>query len=401
MTVRSDLQDAEASAARLVVCECTRCVLNTSDRAEISFDSDGICNHCRHYDAQAATLPQSGEERDAEFRRLVGRIRREGQGRQYDCVLGLSGGVDSSYLAYLARREGLRPLVVHFDNGWNSELAVNNIHSIVRRLGLDLNTYVIDWEEFRDLQVAYLRASVVDIEVLTDHAIYGAILKLALENDIPFVLSGNNVATEGVLPYAWTYNKLDSVNIRDIHRKFGTGTLKSYPLLTQRMKQKLRRAGTQILTLLDFVEYDKAEVKQVLEKELGWRDYGGKHYESIFTRFYQAFILPEKFGIDKRKAHLSALICSGQITKAAALEELAEPPLPPAQLAADREYVLKKLGLSETEFAGIMAQPPRGHREFEVEGSFFGNNALLRPFRPVWRLLKSGVAPRSGIKRTR
>jgi N-acetyl sugar amidotransferase len=302
--------------------------------------------------------------------------------------LGISGGIDSASLAVLAKRAGLRPLVVHFDNGWDSELAVKNIESIVGLLGFDLHTYVINWEEFRELQLAYLRASVIDIEVLTDHAIYGSLFALAIQKNIPFILSGNNVATEGVLPYSWTYNKLDHVNIQDIHRRFGRGTIRSYPFVDERMKRRIKGSGIEVVTLLDYVSYVKSDAKSVLRNEFGWRDYGGKHYESIFTRFYQGYILPTKFGVDKRKAHLSSLICSGQMTREQALLALEQPAYDAEQLRIDREYVLKKLRLSNEDFEALMEAPVRDHREFEVGGSLFHRYPLLRPLRPLWRAFK-------------
>ena len=377
--------------------QCVRCVLDTNDRADIDFDSNGLCNHCRGFDRQLAELPATDIDRQRALTAVVERIRKKGEGRPYDCILGISGGVDSSALALLASRHGLRPLVVHFDNGWNSELAVKNIENIVGRLGYDLKTYVIDWQEFRELQLAYLRASVVDIELLTDHAIEGALMRLALENRIPFVLSGNNVATEGVLPFSWTYRKGDYVNIKDIHRRFGNGTIRTYPFLDRALRKRVSEEGIEVVTPLDYVAYNKAEVKKELAAELGWRDYGGKHYESVFTRFYQTYILPVKFGIDKRKAHLSALICSGQITKADALAALAEPPDSPDRIAADREYVLKKLGLCDAEFDAIMGLPIRSHLDFEVASGFFHRFPYLKPFKPVWKRVKPMMTPSRGL----
>lgn len=374
--------------------QCVRCVLDTDDRAELTFDSAGLCHNCRWYDSTVAALPSTDADRNAAFRATVNRIREAGKHRKYDSILGVSGGVDSSYLAYLVAKEGLRPLVVHFDNGWNSELAVENIHRLVTKLGFDLYTYVIDWEEFRQLQLAYLRASVIDIEALTDHAIFGALYQLAIDHRIPFVLSGGNVASEGVLPYAWGFNKLDYVNIKDIHAKFGRGTIRTYPFVDKAMKRRIKQSGIEVVTLLDYVPYVYADVKETLTRELGWRDYGGKHYESIFTRFYQGYILPTKFGVDKRKAHLSSLICSGQMTKAEALCRLQAPPCDPECLAEDRRFVLKKLGLGDEEFDRLMSEPPRDHREFETEGSFFNYYPALKPLRPLWNVLK-----RMGLRR--
>jgi hypothetical protein len=279
-------------------------------------------------------------------------------------------------------------LCVHFDNGWNSELAVMNIQHIVSKLGFDLYTYVIDWEEFKDLQLAYLRASVVDIEALTDHAIYGTMFKIAKDNEIKYVLGGHNVATEGILPEHWTFNKKDYINIRAIHKQYGQKELKTFPFLDRRMKKFIRNSGVEFVNYLNWVPYAKNEVKAKLIKELDWRDYGGKHYESIWTRFYQAYILPVKFGIDKRKAHLSTLICSGQITREQALKEMKEPPYDAALLKQDKEFVLKKFGLNENEFDAIMKLPVKSHREFDTEGSFFHYYPALKPFRPLWEQFK-------------
>jgi N-acetyl sugar amidotransferase len=368
--------------------QCARCVLDTGDRADLQFDDRGICNHCRYFDELAAGLPRTDEDRRRCLDEAVSRIKQDGAGRKYDCVIGLSGGVDSSYLARLARHEGLRPLAVHLDNGWNSELAVGNIHAIVERLGYDLHTHVIDWHEFRELQLAYLRASVIDIEILTDHAIHAVLMSVALKNGIRYVLSGNNVATEGVLPYSWIYRKSDHVNIQDIHRKFGRGMLRTYPFLDSALKRRVKKADVRTVNLLDCISYDVAEAKAVLASEIGWRDYGGKHFESIFTRFYQTYILPRKFGIDKRKAHLASLICSGQMTKPEALEILSRPPDTAEGIRADSEYVLKKLGLSEAKFEEIMNLPIRQHFDFEMEGGFFDRWVYLHSMRGVWRRLK-------------
>lgn len=369
--------------------QCTRCILDTTDDPEMHFDYAGVCSHCHYYDEQKTLFLKTGEEAERLLAETLEKIRTYGKGRKYDCLIGVSGGVDSSYVALLAHRFGLRALCVHFDNGWNSELAVMNIENIVNRLGFDLYTYVINWDEFRDLQLAYLRASVVDIEVLTDHAIYGAMFKIAKDHDIKYVLGGHNVATEGILPYRWTYNKMDYINIRDIHRQYGQQELKTYPFLDRKMKKFIRDSGVEFVNYLNWVPYLKDSVKVSLQQELGWRDYGGKHYESIWTRFYQGYILPRKFGIDKRKAHLSTLICSGQMTRAEALEEMKKPILDENLLAADMEFVLKKLGLSRQEFDAIMAMPVRAHREFETEGSFFHYYPALKPLRPIWEAFKS------------
>ena len=368
--------------------ECRQCILDSKDDPALELDDRGLCQHCRRFEADKRVFVREGEEGERMLADAVRLMKEEGAGKPYDCLIGVSGGVDSSYVAYMAHKLGLRALCVHFDNGWNSELAVKNIENMVARLGFDLYTYVIDWQEFRDLQLAYLRASVVDIEVLTDHAIYGSTFRIAKERQIKYVIGGNNVATEGVLPYHWTYNKKDHVNIRAIHRAFGQGKIKSFPFLDRKMKKFIAGSGVTFINYLNWMPYEKDEVKRTLIRELEWRDYGGKHYESIWTRFYQGYILPEKFGIDKRKAHYSSLICAGQMTREQALEEMKQPAYDPALLREDRAFVLKKLGLSEQDFEEIMRLPVRDHRSFDTEGSVFHEYPVLRPLRPLWEGFK-------------
>lgn len=368
---------------------CSQCILDSQDDPNLQLDDNGICNHCHYYEDQAKLYIREGEEAKKLLNETIARIKAYGKNKKYDCLIGLSGGVDSSYVAYLAKQYGLQALCVHFDNGWNSELAVMNIHHVVNKLGYDLNTYVIDWEEFKDLQLAYLKASVIDIEVLTDHAIYGTMFKIAKDNDIKYVLGGHNVATEGILPYHWTYNKKDYINIKAIHKEYGQLKLKTFPFLDKRMKRFIKNSGVEFVNYLNWVPYIKDNVKKILQQELGWRDYGGKHYESIWTRFYQGYILPTKFRVDKRKAHLSTLICSGQITKEEALLELEKPLYEEQQLKIDKAFVLKKLGLSEMVFKDLMTQPVRDHIEFETEGSFFNYYPLFKPLQPFWHFIKT------------
>lgn len=384
-----------SSAAVETYRQCSVCVLDTLDDPQMRFDSKGRCHYYHEYLAAEKQNVLTGEDGRHKLERLADDIRTAEKGKPYDSIMGLSGGVDSTYVAYVAKGLGLRPLAVHFDNGWNSELAVRNIENVVNRLGFDLVTYVMNWEEFRDLQLAYLKASVVDIEVVTDHAIFATLYRMAGRHGIRAILSGTNVVTEQVLPPHWIYNKTDHVNIRAIHQQFGTVPLKTYPFMDLKVKKyyQLMR-GIRSHSILNYVDYDKARVKRVIADELGWRDYGGKHYESIFTRFYQGYILPTKFGIDKRKAHLSNLIFAGQITKQQALADLAEPIYPPDQLASDYEFVLKKLELTEPEFAELMSRPPRPHRDFATEQSVYDAYPALRPFRGAAELVKGAIRPR-------
>jgi N-acetyl sugar amidotransferase len=367
---------------------CTRCILDNRDDAKILFDEKGVCSYCRQYDEYTALFAKKYPGLDEILIQIISDIKKAGKGKEYDCILGVSGGVDSTYLAMQAKKLGLRILAVHFDNGWNSELAVNNIENIVNKLGLDLHTFVVDWGEFRDLQLAFLKASVVDIELVTDHAILTQMYKFALKYGIKYILSGTNVATEFILPAHWIHNKRDHINIRAISKQFGTISLKTYPLFTSFLKWRCSWNGIRSVSLLDFMPYNKKVVKEIITKELGWRDYGGKHYESIFTRFYQGYILPVKFGIDKRKAHLSNLICSGQITRQEALAEINIPPYPDEIRNNDYNFVLKKLGLTSQEFDKIMQLPVKKHTDYQVETDIYQRIPFLRLLRGGWHLIR-------------
>jgi N-acetyl sugar amidotransferase len=368
--------------------QCSKCILDTKDDANITFDENQVCNHCYYYENVSNRDILTGDAGSKKIEETVKRIKNAAIGKTYDCLLGLSGGVDSSYLAYLAKNLGLNPLCVHFDNGWNSELAVKNIQQIVSKLEFDLTTYVIDWEEFKDLQRSYIKAGVIDIEALTDHAIYASLMKIAFDQNIKFILSGTNVVTEAILPNHWVHQKSDYINILDIQAKHGTLKLKSFPLNTRSLKKKFSSRQYEFVEFLNWIPYNKAAVKEILIDKLDWTDYGGKHYESIFTKFYQAYILPLKFGVDKRKAHLSTLICSGQISREQALDEMKAPLYDEKQLKIDKAYVLKKLEFSEEEFDIIMKTPPNSHRDYQVEGSLFTHYPILKPLKPIWEYIK-------------
>lgn len=364
---------------------CTRCILSTSDTPHIRFDRNGVCTYCNYYDYVTAEFGTQ-EQKTKYLENKIQEIKARGKGKEYDCIIGVSGGVDSSYLAYWANLHQLRPLIVHFDNGWNSELAVKNIERLCSKLGYGLQTYVIDWEEFKQLQLAYLRAGVIDIEMLTDHAIIATIYKIAKKYNIKYTLNGFNYATEAVMPKGWVFDKTDFTNIKDINDKFGKGKIKSFPHLTfvdRFLYSMLFKIES--IRVLNYIDYNKKAAKELLQSKLGWRDYGGKHYESIFTKFYQAYILPVKFGVDKRRAHLSNLICSGEITRSQALEVLKEPLYDPVTLKNEKEYILKKLGMSEEEFDKLMKEKPRSHKEFRTQeklwNAYFKFIKILRPWK--------------------
>jgi N-acetyl sugar amidotransferase len=339
---------------------CSSCIMDTSV-PDISFDQNGVCNFCKQYHNQISKDLYQDEEGQARLEKLVSKIKKRGEKREYDCLIGISGGVDSSYVAYLVKKKyGLRPLALHLDNGWNTELSVANVEQIVKRLDIDLYTYVLDWEVFKDLQISFLKSSITNIEIPTDHAIWAALIRTAAEKKIPYIIAGNNIVTEAIMPDSWLYSSKDSRLITGLQRQFGQHTLKTYPKLsTFNYIDYLLIRGIRWIPILNYVPYVKQEAKKILIDELGWRDYGGKHYESIFTRFFHAYYLPEKFGYDLRRTYLSALVLSGQMDRQEALKEIAEPPAPAQQLREDKEYVVKKLGLSKDEFEEIMNAPPR------------------------------------------
>lgn len=347
--------------------QCALTVMDNIADPDITFDEKGICNYYHDYKRAEKDL-FLGADGETKLQKLTDTIKKKGLGKKYDCLIGLSGGVDSTFVAYLVKKLGLRPLAVHLDNGWNSELAVKNIESIINKLNIDLYTLVVNWQEFKDIQLSYLKASVVDIEVVSDHAIFATMYKLAKQHNISYIISGTNIVTEHIMPPSWLYKKMDFANLDDIHNQYGKVKIKTYPYFD--FKKYVYYSAVLRLTpisILNYVPYNKQEIKQFIAKELDWRDYGGKHYESTFTKFYQAYILPEKFKIDKRKAHLSTLICSGQMTKEVALKELELPLYKPEELKQDIEYVIKKFSLTASEFDSIMRTPPRKHSEFKTD----------------------------------
>lgn len=333
---------------------------------DIVFYSDGRCSLCRNYDEHRTKDLHSDTAGTKRLERLVEEIKRAGKGAPYDCLIGVSGGVDSSYVAYLvARRFGLRAIAVHLDNGWNTELSVDNVERIVKALNIDLSTHVLDWREFRDIQIAFLRSSISNIEIPTDHAIWAVLVKTAAKMGIKYIVAGNNVVTESIMPESWLYGSKDYRLIRSIHRQFGRLPMKTFPYLTTvDYAYYLLLRGIRWVPLLNYVTYVKADAKRVLRDDLGWRDYGGKHYESVITRFFHSYYLPKKFGFDLRKSYNSALVCSGQMTRDEALRDLARPPAAPELIEQDRAYVLKKLGLSEGELDAILAAPNKTFADY-------------------------------------
>jgi len=338
--------------------------MDTTD-PHITFDDKGVCNHCTEFIDKRSRHRYQGEESDRALARIVEDIKRAGKGRDYDCVLGVSGGIDSSYAAYVAVKHGLRVLAVHLDNGWNSDDAVLNIRYVAETLGIDYTSYVLDWEEFKDLQLAFLKASVPEAETPTDIAIPAALHKVAAEHGIKYVISGGNFATEGILPKCWHYNAKDTTYLKHIQKTFGTRPLKKFPLFgfMHEAYYKLVK-GMKIIYMLNYVPYAKEEAMELLKSELNWRYYGGKHYESKYTGFIQSYYLYNKFGLDYRRATLATQICTGEVTREAALAELGKLPYSLEKVALEKEYIAKKLGISLQEFETICSAPPKYYWDY-------------------------------------
>lgn len=357
---------------------CTFCVMDDSNPA-IEFDAAGQCNCCRDALARMPHEWWPNAEGDARMSRLVAMLKKQGRGQKYDVMVGLSGGIDSAYLAHLASRKlGLRLLAVHVDGGWNSEPAVRNIESIVRKLDIDLHTYVVEWQEMRELQVAFLKASVLNQDIPQDHAFFSTLYRTAAQFGIKHFLSGVNFASENIVPPQWGYPAMDGKHARAIHQRFGSVPLDTYPFmgLVEFLWMTRVRKQLTVHRPLDYMSYDKEQAKLELTREYGWRDYGGKHCESRFTKFYQEIYLPRKFGFDKRRLHLSSLIVSRQLTRERALAELAEPIAPPDQMRRDIKFVAKKLGLAPSELEALIGCKPVDHGAYP--GHLVWHGRLLR-----------------------
>lgn len=344
---------------------CTRCVMDTTD-PEIEFDEQGVCSHCHYFDNSVRPTWPSLEGDPVKLEEMIAAVKAYGKGKRYDCIIGLSGGIDSSFVAVKVAEWGLRPLVVHVDAGWNSELAVMNIEQICRRLGFDLVTHVVDWEEMRDMQLAFLRSNLANQDVPQDHAFFAALYGYAEKAGIKYVINGGNFATESILPATWGYDAMDATHVKAIHARFGSRSRGDFPVVSffDLYVKYPFILKMEVLRPLNCLPYNKEEAIRILEKDYGWRYYGGKHYESRWTRFFQAYYLPYKFGYDKRKAHLSSLVVSGQMTRAEALEALKAPLYDPKLLAEDKIFIAKKLGLSLTEFEALVEQPAHHFSEF-------------------------------------
>lgn len=352
---------------------CSRCVMDTTAN-DIRFDEIGVCNYCSEFlDRAGDLLNEDNEIREDKLKQLVSRVRKSGEGKPYDCIVGVSGGVDSSWTLVKVVELGLRPLAVHMDNGWNSELAQNNIANLINTLGVDLYTHVINWNEYRDLMQAFFDADVIDVELLYDNAMLAVNYQMAAKNKLKYILAGTNQSTEGMeMPSDWNWYKKDKKNLKAIASKFGGVKLNSFPSIDTLSYNWYRRIkGIEWLSFLDYVEYHKETCIQILEKDYGYKRYPYKHYESVFTRFYQGYILPEKFGVDKRRIHLSTLIISGQMDRDEALLQLNQIPYPSEkELEEDKSYFLKKMGWDVKDLETYLKRERVEHSTYGSEMSY-------------------------------
>jgi len=344
--------------------QCSRCVMDSTD-PEITFDNNGYCCHCTEFIEIRSRHRHQGASSDEALEQVINDIRRAGRGRKYDCIIGVSGGADSSYLAYVAKQKGLRPLALHMDNGWDSDKAVINIKKVTEQLGLDYESYVLDWEEFKDLQLAFLKASVPEAETPTDIAIPAALHRVAAKYNIKYILSGGNLATEGILPRSWHYDVRDMKYFGHIHRTFGSRSLRTFPTFGYKTEIyfKLFR-GIRMVYPLNFVPYVKDEAVRLLAERFDWRPYGGQHHESRYTKFIQTYYLHEKFGIDYRRVALSIRICDGKIGRDEAIKQLKSVPYDLKEVEDQKQYIAKKLGVSTSEFEEILGLPPKCYRDY-------------------------------------
>lgn len=343
---------------------CKRCIMNSRVDPSISFDEKGICKHCLRYDLLLNTrIERTGET----LTKLITKIKKAGKRKDYDCIIGVSGGVDSTYVAYIVKKLGLRPLAIHLDNGWNSELAVSNIEKVLKKLDIDLYTHVLDWEEFKDLQLSFLKASTPDGEIPTDHAINALLWKEASKRNIKYIISGMNFATESIAVLDWSYGHSDWKYIKNIHKQYGSKKLKTYPRFSLLKLLYINIIkGVRVVSILNYLDYNKAKAMDILVKDLGWTYYGGKHYESVYTRFYQSYVLPIKFGIDKRYGHLSDLINSGQITREEALKDINQDICNKEMIDQDKDFIIKKLDLTLESFEKIIKSPVKSFRDYKT-----------------------------------
>jgi N-acetyl sugar amidotransferase len=359
---------------------CTNCVMDTTD-PKIVFDELGVCDHCNGFKTDVLPNWHPNDAGKAQFRAQVETIKESGKGHPFDCIMGMSGGLDSSYLLHLAVTEfNLRPLVFHVDGGWNTDIAVNNIQVLVDGLGLDLYTEVINWEEMRDFQLAFFKSGVPHLDIPQDHAFIATLYHFADKNKIKYILNGGNFATECVRnPMDWLYHGTDMAQILDIQRRFGTRPLKSYPLSSVFFHKIYLRyvKGVRVVKPLNYMPYTKEHAAKVLSETYGWRPYPQKHFESRFTRFFEAYWLPTRFGYDTRRVQYSSLILTNQMTRDEALSKLEQPAYDPATIDEEFEYIATKLGITTIELRQYHQMPLKAYTDYKNQQWMFNLGSKL------------------------
>ncbi len=363
-----------------------------STDSKISFDQNGVCDHCNDFYENVEPNWHTDEKGNKELESIISKIKKDGEGRDFDCIMGMSGGADSSYLLHVAvNKYGLRPLVFHVDGGWNSDDAVHNINVMIDKLGLDLYTEVINWEEMKDFQLAFFKSSLPNIDIPQDHAFVATLYDYAAKYDIKYIVNGGNISTECVRnPLEWLYYGTDMSLLRDIRKRFSTNPMKTYPFSSVlRHKIYLRYIKqVHVVKPLNYFPYIKSDAVKLLEKDYGWRAPEQKHFESRFTRFYEGYWLPKKFGYDTRKVQLSSLILTNQLTREEALEILSKPALTDVQARQEFEYVANKLGISESELQGYLEQPNKTYKDYSNQESLFNFGAKVLRWIGIERSIK-------------
>lgn len=359
---------------------CTNCVMDTSD-SRITFNEEGVCDHCTDFRENVLPNWHTGDKGKKELKEIFTKIKKEGEGKDFDCLLGMSGGVDSSYLLHVAVKEyGLRPLVFHVDGGWNSELAVHNIQVMIDKLGLDLYTEVINWEEMKDFQLAFFKSGLPHIDIPQDHAFIATLYNFAEKYKIKYILNGGNISTEGVRnPMEFLYYGTDMAQIKDVIKRYCTIDLKSYPFSSVlRHKVYLRYLrGVQVVKPLNYMPYIKEEAVKLLHAEYDWTPYPQKHFESRFTKFYEGYWLPERFGFDTRRVQFSSLILTNQMTRSEALEKLKKPAYNPETIEDEFKYIATKLDITVDELKGYFTLPKKFYWDYKNQQSMFNSGAKV------------------------
>jgi len=344
---------------------CTYCVMDTSDE-DIQFNDQGKCNHCIDFESVLADSKYSKHNSEEKLQILLKNIKKNGRNKKYDCLVGISGGVDSCYTAFMCKKWGLKPLLIHMDNGWNSDIAVKNVKKMVDKLGFDYISYVLDWMEFREIQLAFLKSSIVDLEMPTDISIAASLYKTAKKHNIKYIISGGNYSGEGILPLTWGYHVLkDEKLYKYIVKKFGSTKLNKVPSVGLRGEIYYKFIkGIKNVYPLNLIDYNKDKVREFLKNEFNWKDYGGKHHESKITAFWQSYVMPTKYNMDYRRATYSSQIVSGQITRAEALEKLSSLSYIPKSIEQDKQYIAKKYKISSMEMEKYLSLKPKTYKDF-------------------------------------